>query len=107
MFRLNWSGDYDDPHTFLTTLESGNSSNFTDYSSDEFDGLMSRAAAQVDPVARRRYLEESEKTMLRDYPLIPIYFYINRSMVSPSVRGWGDNMLNYHYSQHLSLVDND
>jgi hypothetical protein len=27
-------------------------------------------------------------------------------MVSPKVRGWGDNVLNYHYSQHLSFATN-
>ncbi len=107
VFRLNWNGDYNDPHTFLTTLETGNSSNFTQYSSAEFDGLMSRAAAQVDPTTRKHYLEEAEQAMLHDYPLIPIYFYINRSMVSTAVTGWGDNVLNYHYSQHLVLTDNE
>ena len=104
IYRLNWNGDYNDAQNFLTTLETGNSTNFTQYSSEEFDSLMSRAAAQVDPTTRKHYLEEAERAMLRDYPLIPIYFYINRSMVSTAVKGWGDNVLNYHYSQHLSLV---
>lgn len=104
IFRLNWNGDYNDAHTFLTQLESGHSGNFTRYSSDEYDDLMSRAARQVDPSARKLYLEDAERRMLRDYPLIPVYFYINRSMVSSRVSGWGDNVLNYHYSQHLSLV---
>jgi ABC-type oligopeptide transport system substrate-binding subunit len=104
VFRMSWNGDYNDAHTFLTTVETGNSSNFTRYSSEEFDGLMADAAKQVDPVTRKAYLEEAERAMLRDYPLIPIYFLINRSMVSPKVSGWGDNVLNYHYSQHLSLA---
>ena len=103
LFRLNWDGDYNDAHTFLTTLETGNSSNYTGYSSDEYDDLMARAATQADPAARKLYLEEAERVMLRDYPLIPIYFTINRSMVSTEVEGWGDNVLNFHYSQHLSL----
>ena len=103
VFRLNWDGDYNDAHTFLTTLETDNSSNYTGYSSEEFDDLMTRAATQVDPAARKLYLEEAERRMLRDYPLIPVYFTINRSMVSTEVEGWGDNVLNYHYSQHLSL----
>ena len=104
IFRLNWNGDYNDAHTFLSTLESGNSSNMTGYVSAEFDSLMNRAAAQTDPDSRRLYLEEAERAMLRDYPLIPIYFYVNKSMVSPLVGGWGDNVLNYHYSQHLTLA---
>jgi len=104
VFRLNWNGDYNDAHTFLNILQSDNASNLTGYRSEEFDGLMQRAAEQRDPTRRRLYLEEAELRMLKDYPLIPIYFYVNKSMVSPAVRGWGDNVLNYHYSQHLSLV---
>ena len=107
VFRLNWNGDYNDAHTFLSTLESENASNLTAYASDEYDSLMRRAAEQRDPMRRRLYLEEAEMRMLRDYPVIPIYFYVNKSMVSPAVRGWGDNVLNYHYSQHLSLVDDE
>jgi oligopeptide transport system substrate-binding protein len=104
VFRMSWDGDYNDAHTFLTIVESDNSLNFPGYSSEEFDGLMADAAKQVDPVTRKAYLEEAERAMLRDYPLIPVYFLINRSMVSPKVSGWGDNVLNYHYSQHLSLA---
>ena len=107
IFRLNWNGDYNDAHTFLSTLESSNSSNMTGYHSEEFDSLMCRAASQTNSIRRKLYLEEAERLMLSDYPLIPIYFYVNRSMVSPAVRGWGDNVLNYHYSRHLSLVDDE
>lgn len=104
VFRLAWSGDYNDAHTFLATLESDNLSNSTGYQSDEYDSLMARAAAQTDPSRRKRFLAEAEAVMLKDHPLIPIYFYVNKSMVSRRVAGWGDNVLNYHYSQHLRLV---
>jgi ABC-type oligopeptide transport system substrate-binding subunit len=107
IFRLNWNGDYNDAHTFLTQLETGNSGNYTRYSSDEYDGLMTRAARQVNPANRQLLLEEAEKQLLRDHPVIPLYFYVNRSMVSTRVSGWGDNVLNYHYSQHLKLAVDD
>lgn len=104
IFRLNWDGDYNDAHTFLSTFETDNPSNLTGYQSDEFDSLMQRAASQTDPRLRKAYLEEAEVRMLRDHPMIPIYFFVNKHMVSPSVIGWGDNVLNYHYSQHLSFA---
>jgi ABC-type oligopeptide transport system substrate-binding subunit len=107
LFRLNWNGDYNDAHTFLSILESDNPSNLTGYASDAFDSMMERAAAQTDPVFRKGFLEEAECIMLDDHPLIPIYFYVNKSMVSPLVDGWEDNVLNYHYSQHLSLAADD
>ena len=64
----------------------------------------SKQALVVDP--RRDidiYLEEAERVMLADHPVIPIYFYVSKHLVSPQVQGWGDNVLDYHYSQHLSL----
>ena len=103
VFRLNWNGDYNDAQNFLTMFESDTATNFFGYSDAEFDGLMDTAAAQTNPDRRKLYLEEAERRMLLDYPAIPIYFYINRSMVSPAVDGWGDNVLNYHYSRHLSF----
>jgi len=105
VFRSSWTGDYNDAHTFLTILEGGNPSNSPGYASAEYDELMNKAAQHTDLALRQVYLEEAERLMLSEHPLIPIYFYVNKSMVSPRVRGWGDNVLNYHYSQHLSLAE--
>ena len=103
VFRASWIGDYDDAHALLSILQSNNSANMPGYASDEFDDLMERAANQVDADSRRLFLEEAERLMLADHPTIPIYFYVSKHLVSPRVVGWGDSVLNYHYSQHLSL----
>jgi len=107
VFRSSWTGDYNDAHTFLSVMESDNPSNLTGFSNKEFDELMNKAATQSDPALRQVYLEEAEKLLLSEHPVIPLYFYVNKNMVSPRVRGWEDNVLNYHYSQHLSLSDTD
>ena len=104
VFRSSWIGDYPDAHTFLSILESDNPANMPRYASEEFDSLMQRAAEQADPALRRAYLEEAERELLADHPVIPIYFYVSKHLVSPRVRGWEDNILDYHYSQHLSLI---
>ena len=103
VFRSSWIGDYNDAHTFLGILQSGNPSNMPAYASEEYDAFMQSAASQVDLDRRRRFLEEAERVMLADHPVIPLYFYVSKHLVSPEVRGWGDNVLDYHYSQHLSL----
>lgn len=105
VFKDGWTGDYNDAHTFLTILESDNPANMPRYKNSEYDQLMRRAAASTDMKERQIWLEEAEASMLRDHPIMPIYFFVNKSMVSPHVRGWGDNVLNYHYSQHLSLTE--
>ena len=104
VFRSSWIGDYNDAHTFLSILQGGSPSNMPRFANDEYDDLMRRAAEQVDPLARRLYLEEAERVLLGEHAVIPLYFYVSKHLVSPRVRGWGDNVLDYHYSQHLSLA---
>ncbi|HEX2139720.1 MAG TPA: hypothetical protein VHG33_08410, partial [Woeseiaceae bacterium] len=101
--RSSWTGDYNDAHAFLHVLKSGTPSNMTGYASEEFDSLLQRAAEQTDPGLRRLYMEEAERVLLADHPVIPLYFYVSKHLVSPRVGGWGDNVLDYHYSQHLNL----
>ncbi len=107
IFRSSWIGDYPDAHTFLSIMQSGVSTNTPAYANEEFDSLMQRAASQPDLDRRRLYLEEAERVLLADHPVIPLYFYISERLVSPAVSGWGDNALDYHYSQHLSLSADD
>jgi oligopeptide transport system substrate-binding protein len=103
VFRSSWLGDYNDANTFLQVMLSDAPSNLTGYANEEFDALVAKAAVQTDPEERRRYLQEAEGLLLADHPVIPIYFFVSKHLVSPRVGGWGDNVLDYHYSQHLSL----
>ena len=104
VFRASWIGDYNDAHTFLSIMKSGNPSNMPHFSNPVFDQRMQDAAEQTDLHKRRLFLEEAERVLLREHPVIPLYFYITKHLVSPRVQGWGDNVLDYHYSQHLSLA---
>ena len=104
VFRSSWSGDYNDANAFLSVMESGNPSNMPGFANEEFDSLMRRAAKQTEPQARQLYLEEAERVLLAEHPVIPLYFYVSKHLVSPRVSGWQDNVLDYHYSQHLRLI---
>ena len=63
------------------------------------------SSLRPDPQRRRLYLEEAEREALADHPVMPIYFYVSKHLISPKVQGWGDNILDYHYSQYLSISD--
>ncbi len=104
VFRSSWIGDYNDAHTFLSILQTGSPANMPRFANAEYDDLMRRAAEQTDPLARRLYLEEAERVLLGEHAVIPLYFFVSKHLVSPRVQGWGDNVLDYHYSQHLSLA---
>ena len=103
VFRSSWNGPYLDAQPFLTVFESDSPSNLAGWSNEEYDDLMQRAAAQTNLDMRRRYLEEAERLLLIEQPLIPLYFYVSKHLVSTEVAGWADNILDYHYSRFMSL----
>lgn len=103
MFRISWGGDYNDAYSFLQYLKSDFGINLPRYANPAYDALLARAAATADTGARRALLEQAERTMLADTPLLPIYFYVNKHLVSPRVEGWYDNVMNVVYSKDLAL----
>jgi oligopeptide transport system substrate-binding protein len=103
MFRSSWIGDYNDAYTFAQYFTSDFGINLTHYDNPAYDGLLARAAAEVDAAKRRALLEQAERIMLRDQPVIPIYFYASKQLVKPRVVGWYDNIMNVTYSKDLGL----
>jgi oligopeptide transport system substrate-binding protein len=103
VFRSSWFGDYNDANTFLAIMQGDSAANMPGYSNPEYDALLQSAGEQLDLDRRRLYLEEAERVLLADHAVIPLYFYVSKHLVKPEVEGWQDNILNYHYSQHLSL----
>ncbi len=104
VFRSSWVGDYNDAYTFAQLLQTDFGINLTGYSSARYDGLLEQATRQGDPVQRRALLEEAERVMLADHPVLPIYFYVNKHLVKPYVSGWTDNVMNVQYSKDLALA---
>jgi oligopeptide transport system substrate-binding protein len=102
VYRGSWLADYNDAYGFLQVLQSGSGINTSHYSNPQYDGLLRAAAAAADPQQRRALLEQAEATMLADQPLIPLYFYVAKHLVSQTVRGWRDNPMNVVYAKELS-----
>jgi oligopeptide transport system substrate-binding protein len=104
MFRSSWVGDYNDAYTFAQYLKSDFGLNLPHYQSAAYDALLGRAAAEADGAQRRALLQEAERVMLADTPLMPLYFYVNKHLVKPQVVGWYDNVMNVTYSKDLALA---
>jgi oligopeptide transport system substrate-binding protein len=105
VFRSSWVGDYNDAYSFAQLLQSGFGINLTGYSNPQYDALLAAATREPDPARRRGLLEEAERLMLADHPVLPLYFYVNKHLVKPYVRGWTDNVMNVQYSKDLRLTD--
>jgi oligopeptide transport system substrate-binding protein len=94
--RRAWIGDYLDPNTFLDMYVTDGDNNKTGFSVPEYDRLIAQAAEEPDEAVRMRMLEEAERLLMEEMPIIPIYFYVSRNMVRPHVRGFYNNLQDDH-----------
>jgi oligopeptide transport system substrate-binding protein len=104
--RHGWIGDYNDANNFLE-LETAyiGEQNTSAYDNPKFDEMMVQASTETDLEKRGMLLQEAEKVMIQDLPIIPIYFYTTKHAVSPSVEGWVDNVQDYHLTRWLSISE--
>jgi len=106
--RGGWIGDYPDVNTFLDMWRSdtmdGNNNNNTGWRNTEYDGLIELANGQTDPKRRAEIFAEAERLLLRDMPVAPLYFYVNKNLVQPWVGNWHDNAWNYHPFNVLTIT---
>ncbi|WP_343715673.1 peptide ABC transporter substrate-binding protein [Inquilinus sp.] len=102
--RTSWIGDFDDPSNFLDLFRStAGEQNYPGYAEPGYDKLMDDAAAEADLGKRGEILAKGEQMFLADQPIIPIYVYTSKRMLSPAVKGWQDNVLDNHLSRWLTV----
>jgi oligopeptide transport system substrate-binding protein len=99
--RLGWDADYDDPSSFLDVFTPGNNQNDSAYNNTAFNEAILEARVDPRPDSRLMHLSSAEKTLLNDYPIIPIYFKKARRLVKPYVGGAQLTPMNRTYSKNL------
>lgn len=100
-YRSGWIGDYNDAFTFLELMHGDFGLNGAGYNSDEYDRLLDQASVEGDADKRRALMQQAEQVLMRDQPVIPIYFYVNKGLVKPWVKGIVGNVMDHHYSKNL------
>lgn len=99
-----WVADYNDATSFLDLQRSWyGPQNYGDYNNPAYDALMAKADNEPDAAKRAAYMADAEHMMLEDAPIAPVYFYINKNLVSPRVTGWVDNLVDHHRTRWLCL----
>jgi oligopeptide transport system substrate-binding protein len=102
--RLAFTADYNDASSFLENLRTHSSNNDSGYSSPLFEKFLDEAANTADSSTRRDLLASAERSMLDDYPVIPLYFLVSKRLVKPYVLGVKPNALDRVGSKEISLV---
>ncbi|MGK9231806.1 peptide ABC transporter substrate-binding protein [Inquilinus limosus] len=102
--RTGWIGQYNDANFFLELQRSGiGELSTSDYANAAYDALLDQASAETDAARRGQILQQAERMMIADMPVIPLFFYTSRHLVSPAVKGWEDNLRDLHPTRWLSV----
>jgi oligopeptide transport system substrate-binding protein len=104
VYRHGWIGDYNDAFTFAELLRSTTASNDTSYDNPEYDRLVEASQSELDLDKRAQLLEQAERVLLADMPILPLYFYVTQHMKKPWVGGWEPNILDKHASKYLYIL---
>jgi oligopeptide transport system substrate-binding protein len=102
--RAGWIGDYVDPNTFLDLWRTGGGNNQTGWSNPRYDTLIDQAATLVNTKERMRALHDAEKILLDDAPVLPLFTYVNKGMLSKKVTGWYPNILDQHPLKSIRVM---
>jgi oligopeptide transport system substrate-binding protein len=94
----NWSGDYNDPNTFLDLFRSNNGNNRTGWKNARYDALMREANMQTDLKKRAALLQQAEHILVIDeMPIIPLYFFVGLTYYDGNkIKGIYPNILDDH-----------
>ena len=99
---MNWYADFNDATTFLGLFKSDTGGqNYGDYSSKIYDALLNAADREANGDRRAALLSQAEQVMLNDEATIPLFFVVNRNLVSNKITGWVDNAENFHRARWL------
>jgi len=104
VFRAGWIGDYADPFSFLQIFGSEHGQNDFGFSNSLYDSLLAEISEERIPARRRRLMEQAERILLEEFPIIPVYTYVTKRLVDPHLRGWESNVMDHHYSKHMYLL---
>ncbi|ELR65033.1 Oligopeptide ABC transporter, periplasmic oligopeptide-binding protein OppA [Photobacterium marinum] len=89
--RAGWCGDYNEASSFLSLMQSNNSSNDPKYTSKAYDDIMAKALSSTSDSEREKLYSKAEQQLAKDMPIAPIYQYVKARLVNPKVGGFPAN----------------
>ena len=97
--RNGWVMDYNDPSNMLELFTTSNGNNDGKYSSADFDAAV-EASKVADKSVHFQKLHEAEDILMNDYACIPVAYYNDFWLQSPSLKGTWHSPYGYWYLQY-------
>ena len=82
-----WYGDYLDVSTFTDKYAPGSVQNDASWFNKDFDALLAKAGAETDKAKRLSYLSDAERLLNGEAGIMPIYHFVNATLIGPRVSG--------------------
>ena len=97
-FRSSWVADYPDAENYLSLFTTGNFApsgpNYTHYSNPKYDKLYDKALLCNDLEQRSQYYTEMDSLMMRDAPVVVLFYDEVLRFVNKRVKDMGSNPTN-------------
>ena len=95
-FRGSWIADYPDAENFLSVFYGKNPAppNYTRYQNPAYDKLYEAALAQKNDSLRWKIYRQADQLMIRDAPVVPLWYDMVIHLVQPHVKDFVPNSLN-------------
>lgn len=104
IFRLGWNADYPSPESFLVNfygknvpddLSTPSKVNKSRYRNPVFDEFYEQATDTKKQIDQLEYFAKAEKVLLKDPPLIPLWYTGDYAIIYSNIRNFYFNALNY------------
>ncbi|MBS1621227.1 MAG: ABC transporter substrate-binding protein [Bacteroidetes bacterium] len=106
-FRGSWIADYPDAENYLSVFYSKNPAppNYTRYSNPQFDQLFEKALIETNDSIRFELYRKADQLMIRDAPVVPLWYDEVVRFVQPYVKDFVPNALNLLELRKVKLRD--
>ena len=105
--RSGWIGDYLDPFNFLNTMAGGGGNNRTGWANEDYDNLLEEIQRTADPEVRRQRIREAETLLVKEAPVLPLFFYTRMYLKHPAVQNWRPTPTAYRHYKDVRLSADD
>ncbi len=95
-FRGSWIADYPDAENFLSVFYGKNPAppNYTRYNNPEFDKLYEASLSEKNDSLRYQLYQQADQLMIKDAPVVPLWYDMVIWLVHPYVKNFIPNGLN-------------
>lgn len=95
-FRGSWIADYPDAENFLSVFYGKNPAppNYTRYNNPAFDKLYEKSLSEKEDSVRYKIYRQADQLMMKDAPVVPLWYDMVIWLVQPYVKNFVPNGLN-------------